>query len=119
MRNMIASFGCAMAGVKYALRSQRNMRIHSAAAVAAITLGWLTAISLFEWLALVVVIAAVFTAELLNTAIEAAVDLAVAEYHPLAKIAKDAAAGAVLIAAVASVVIGMMIFLPKAERLWQ
>ena len=116
---MIRSFSCAIAGVSHALRSQRNMRIHCAAAALAITMGWQAAISLYEWLALVAIIAAVFVAELINTAIEAVVDLVVVEYHPLAKIAKDVAAGAVLIAAAASVVIGIMIFLPKAGQLLQ
>ena len=119
MKNMKRSFGCAIAGVHHALRSQRNMRIHCAAAVLAITMGWVAAISRYEWLALVAIIGAVFVAELINTAIEAVVDLVVAEYHPLAKIAKDVAAGAVLIAAAASVVMGIVIFGPKVGRLLQ
>ena len=111
------SFGFAIAGVIYAVKSQRNMKIHCFAALIAVMMGVGTGISSVEWLVLVLTISAVIVAELFNTALEAAIDLVTADYHPLAKTAKDVAAGAVLITAIMSVIIGSFIFLPKAGPL--
>lgn len=111
------SFSCALAGVAYTVKGQRNMKIHCLAAIVSVMMGIGTAISPVEWLILVLTISAVLIAELFNTAVESVVDLVTAEYHDLAKAAKDVAAGAVLIAAASSVIIGSVIFLPKAERL--
>ncbi len=112
LNNIAQSFACALAGVQYAIRSQRNMRIHGVAALLAVMTGCLTAITRMEWLILILTIAAVIVAELFNTALEALVDIVSPEYHPLAKAAKDAAAGAVLVAAAASLIIGGIIFYP-------
>ncbi|GED20300.1 hypothetical protein KGI01_20410 [Kurthia gibsonii] len=81
--------------------------------VVVIVAGFLTGISANEWTILLFVIAAVLSLEMTNSAIERVVDLVTDEFHPLAKRAKDLAAGAVLIAAIFSVIIGLIIFLPK------
>jgi diacylglycerol kinase len=106
------SFYFAFAGLHYLFRTQRNARIHLALGAAACGLaGWLR-ISRMEWGLLVLAIAAVIILEGLNTAMEAVVDLASPDLHPLAKVAKDLAAGMVLVASVASVVIGLLILGP-------
>ena len=112
LKDIARSFACALTGVQYAIRSQRNMRIHTVAALLAMMTGWLTAITRMEWLILILTIAAVLVAELFNTALEALVDIVSPTYHPLAKAAKDAAAGAVLVAAAASLIVGGIIFYP-------
>ena len=108
----IAGFGYAFSGLWYALRTQRNVRVHVLIAVLAIVLGIILHISAIEFALIFVAITAVFIAEMFNTVIELCVDLASPEYHPLAKIAKDVAAGAVLLNAILSVVIGLFVFGP-------
>ncbi len=108
----IASFGYAFSGLWYALRTQRNMRVHLLIAVLAIVLGIVLHISAVEFALIFVAITAVFIAEMFNTVFELCVDLASPEYHPLAKIAKDVAAGAVLLNAMLAVVIGLFVFGP-------
>ena len=111
----IASFHYAFAGLWYALRTQRNMRVHVLIALIAIVLGIILRISAVEFALVFVAIAGVFIAEMFNTVIELCVDLASPDYHPLAKIAKDVSAGAVLLSAMLSIVIGLFIFVP---HLW-
>ena len=89
------------------------MRVHLGLAFIAIMAGIVFQISSSDWLALVIVISFVFILELINTAIETLVDLYTIEYHHLAKVAKDTAAGAVMVAAGMSVCVGLIIFLPK------
>ncbi len=113
--NFGQSLAFAFAGVRHALRSQRNLRIHFAFAVAAVLLGFALRISRAEWAVVVALIALVISLELLNTAVEALADLASPTFHPLAKTAKDTAAGAILVAALGSAAAGLIIFLP---RLW-
>lgn len=110
----LRSFVHATNGLRLALRG-RNARVQAAAGLVALALGGLLRISRVEWALLVLTIALVLALETANTAIEAVVDLATREYHPLAKRAKDLAAGAVWLAALASLVVGALIFLP---RLW-
>ncbi|MEN9933460.1 MAG: hypothetical protein RLZZ387_39 [Chloroflexota bacterium] len=112
---IVSSFRYAFSGLGYLLATQRNAKIHSAAGVAAVALGLALGIERGEWLALIIIIALVLAAEGVNTAVEATVDLASPGYHPLAKVAKDVAAGTVLLTAIASVAVGAVIFLP---RLW-
>lgn len=112
VHKLIKSFGYALFGIRTSLKEQ-NMRIHLFSAVIVVIAGVLTGISITEWLVLIITIALVIGSEMINTAIEAVVNLASPEYHPLAKQAKDVAAGAVLVFAVASVIIGLLIFLPK------
>lgn len=92
---------------------QPNFRIQLALGALALALAGLLRVSPGEWLALILVSLAVLLMEMLNTVIEAVVDLASPDYHPLAKVAKDVAAGAVLIAALASLVVGAYIFVPR------
>ena len=111
-RRLIEAFGYAGAGIGYLFRSQRNARIHLALTILAILLALWLKISAVAWAVLSLTIGLVFLAEALNTAIEAVVDLASPENHPLAKIAKDTAAGGVLIAAITAIVVALFLFLP-------
>jgi diacylglycerol kinase len=108
----IASFGYAFQGLWYALRTQRNARVHAVAATLATLLGIVLRISAVEFAIIFIAIAGVFVAEMFNTVFELCVDLASPDYHPLAKIAKDVAAGAVLVSAMLAIVIGLFIFGP-------
>jgi len=114
--NFVTSFKYAFSGVWYVLRTQRNARIHAAVASAVIVLGLWLGLSRTEWAIIALTIGLVLAAESFNTVAEAAVDLATAEYHPLAKIAKDVAAGAVLLMAIAAVVVGLLILGPPLWR---
>jgi diacylglycerol kinase (ATP) len=109
-RSLLWSFNYAIEGIVYALRTQRNMRLHVAAAFIALSAALFFRISRFEFLALLIAIVFVLIAELLNTAIEAAVDVATSTPDPTAKIAKDVAAGAVFIAAINALVTGYIVF---------
>jgi diacylglycerol kinase len=111
----IAGFGHAFRGLWYALRTQRNARVHVSIAILAILLGIVLRISAVEFAMIFVAITGVFIAEMFNTVFELCIDLASPEYSPLAKIAKDVAAGAVLLSAILSVVIGVFVFGP---HLW-
>ena len=115
-RTFWQSLAFAYAGVRHALHSQRNVRIHLGIAAAAVIAGFVLRINRAEWAVVVTLIALVIGLELLNTAIETLVDLASPTFHPLAKTAKDTAAGAILLVALGSAVAGLIIFLP---RLWQ
>ena len=108
----IAAFGHALRGWMYVLKTQHNAWVHSLAAVMVVILGSWLQISPRDWAVLVLTIAMVFTAEFINTSIEAVVDLASPQKHPLAKVGKDVGAGAVLIAALAGVLIGLLILGP-------
>ena len=108
----IASFGHALRGWQYVLKTQRNAWIHSLTAATVILLSWWLEIPPRDWAVLILTIAMVFTAEFINTSIEAVVDLASPQKHPLAKVGKDVGAGAVLIAALAGVLIGLLILGP-------
>jgi diacylglycerol kinase (ATP) len=112
MRSLMASFGYAFAGIWYLVSTQRNAQIHLLIGACAVALGASLGIERWEWLALVLVMALVLVAEGVNTAIEAAVDVATSALHPLAKVAKDVAAGTVLICAIAAVLVGCIVFLP-------
>jgi diacylglycerol kinase len=111
----IAGFGYAFNGLWYALRTQVNIRVHLSIAVLAILLGILLRITTVEFAIIFVVITVVFVAEMFNTVFELCIDLFSPEYHPLAKTAKDVAAGAVLLSAIFAVITGLLIFGP---RLW-
>ncbi|MGI9050652.1 MAG: diacylglycerol kinase [Rubrobacteraceae bacterium] len=103
------SFNHAYNGLIFAVRTQRNMRIHVLIATVVLALSLLVGVSAVELAILVLVIMLVFIAELFNTAMEFAVDLATSEYHPLAKLAKDVSAGAVLVTSVGAVLVGYLI----------
>ena len=107
------SFSFAGQGVWHVVRTQRNMRVHLLAASAAVAAGLVLRISAVDWGCVLSAIGLVLTAEALNTVVEALVDLCTDEFHPLAKIAKDTAAGAVLISSAAAVGVGLAVFLPR------
>lgn len=109
---LLRSFGYALRGVAILVRTQANARIHLGATVLVVGLGFWLGISRSEWCAVIAAIGLVWTAEGLNTALETAVDLASPGQHPLAARAKDLAAGAVLCAACAALVIGAIVFVP-------
>lgn len=106
------SFDYAIQGIITAMREQ-NFRFHLLSAVMVMIAGLFTGLSIMEWIIIVLVITLVIGAEMFNTAIERIVDLASPDYHPLAKQAKDIAAASVLVFAACSVIIGILIFLPK------
>lgn len=110
---LLFSFVFAFEGVLSGLRSERNMLIHFSAMATVIVFGALLSISKMEWIACVILFGVVFMAELMNTAIETIVDIICPETDPRAKLAKDTAAGAVLMAAIAAAVVGAIIFVPK------
>ena len=111
-RGRLFSFKYAFSGLRYVVISQRNAWIHAAITLAVIILAAMLQLSLIEWSIMLLAIALVWAAEIFNTAIEALVDLASPEIHPLAKIAKDTSAAAVLFCAIISVLIGLVILLP-------
>jgi len=112
----IASFGYAFRGWAHVVRNERNAWIHAVATICVLIVAiWLN-ISLHDAAVLVLAVAMVWTAEILNTSIEAVVDLTSPMHHPLAKIGKDVGAAAVLIAALAAVIVGLLILGPP---LWQ
>ena len=107
------SFGYAFAGIFTVVTKERNMKIHCVAAVLVVIAGVILKISAIEWCICMVLFGLVMALEHVNTAVEAVVDLVTEERKPLAKLAKDAAAGAVLIAAIMAAIAGMIIFIPK------
>jgi diacylglycerol kinase len=109
----IRSFRYAVAGLFYLVRTQPNFRVHLTAAIAALGAGLVLEISAIEMVAMLLTIGLVLVLESLNTAIEAVVDLASPGPHPLARIAKDVAAGAVLIAALIAVLVGVIVLGPR------
>jgi len=106
-------------GIRHVLQTQRNMKIHAVAAVIVLLAAWWLEIPRGDWMLVVFAIGLVLSLETVNTAIEAVVDLVTPERHPLARIAKDASAGAVLLAAITSVVIGLCVFGPPLMAKWE
>lgn len=115
VRKLLDSFNYAVAGVVYSLRTERNMRIHFTAALLVLGLGLYLRISSRDLLFLFFAITLVIMAEMFNTAVEAVVDLYVQTFHPLARIAKNVAAGAVLMAALNSMVVAYIVIYPRLE----
>lgn len=113
MKKRIQSFGYAGRGIRQVISGEANMKIHLAVAVLVVMAGFFFQISAAEWIACVFCFGLVFTAEMINTAIESIVDLVSPARHELAGKAKDVAAGAVLISAIAAAIVGLIIFLPK------
>jgi diacylglycerol kinase (ATP) len=112
--SIIESFNFAIEGVIHVLRTQRNMRLHFAAAVVVIVVAVAVGVSKIELSVLLISIAFVLVAEMINTAVEGAIDAATTSFDPMAKLAKDIAAGAVLIASVNAVAVGYLVFAGKA-----
>jgi len=116
MVSRFQSFGHAFRGWWYVMRTQRNAWIHFVAATIVFVMAFWLRVPPHSWALLILTIAMVFTAEFINTAIEAVVDLASPEKHPLAKVGKDVGAAAVLISALAAVLVGFLILGPP---LWE
>lgn len=109
---LIDSFKYALEGITYTLKTQRNMRIHTAVGFLVFIAGLYFQVSRLELAILVMVSSTVVVAEMFNTAIESAIDLYSRQRHPLAKIAKDVAAAAVLMSAVSAAIVGVLILGP-------
>lgn len=112
-RAMIVGFKYAFRGIFDLIRLQRNAQVHVFVIVVLVVVSLAWKVSATEWLVLILTMTLVLAMEAMNTAVEAVVDLASPEYHPLAKRAKDVAAGAVLIAAVGAVFVALIIFGPR------
>lgn len=113
MKIFFKAFIYAWMGIVHGATHERNVKFHLVSAIVVIIAGWLTGLSLFEWIMIISVIGLMIALELMNAAVERVVDLVTQERHPLAKQAKDLAAGAVLVFSIASAIIGLLIFLPK------
>ena len=113
--SLIQSFNYAIEGIIHTVRTHRNMRLHFIAAIGVLVAGFAIGVSKLELIALLLAIAFVLIAEMINSAIEGTVDLATTTFDPMAKLAKDVAAGAVLIAAVNALAIGYLVFSGQIE----
>ncbi|QOR68984.1 diacylglycerol kinase family protein [Cytobacillus suaedae] len=107
---LLKSFSFATEGLIHAIKRERNLQIHLVISVFVIGLSFYLNITKIEWSIVIILIGGMLSLELMNTAIERVVDLVTKEYHPIAKIAKDVAAAAVLVFALISVVVGSIIF---------
>ena len=112
IRSRITAFGHAFRGWWHVLQTQHNAWIHSVVATLIVSIGLWLGLPPRDWAVIVLTIAMVFTAEFINTAIEAVVDLSSPIQHPLAKVGKDVGAGAVLVAALAAALVGLLILGP-------
>lgn len=117
-KSILNAFGVAFKGIKYCVVNERNIKIHIVAGLLVLILGWYLGVSSLEWGILILTITLVISLEMVNTAIETVVDMLTTKYHPLAKVAKDVAAGAVLVAALGSLVIGAVIFFKYFSRIF-
>lgn len=116
MKKLLESFNHAINGVIDAARTQRNMKIHIIASIAVLIACFFFDISKAEFLSLAITITMVISAELVNTSVEAVVDLNTNYYHPLAKVAKNTAAGAVLVTAINAILVGYIVFWDKLSN---
>lgn len=112
-KKIINSFKYAISGIKLAFKEERNMKIHFLAMTLVIILGIVLKITKLEWIICIILFGLVISAELLNTAIETLTNVVMPEKNEKAKITKDVAAGAVLVMAIVSAIIGIIIFIPK------
>lgn len=110
---LFKSFEFAASGLRGIIVQERNFKIQLSIGLLAVILGFLLRLNLAEWLDLVIVITLVLIFELINTSIEEIVDLVSPQFQEKAKIAKDVAAGTVLVASIGSVIVGVLLFLPK------
>jgi diacylglycerol kinase len=115
-RNLWESFQYAFEGLGYALRTQRNTRIHLLITAAVVALGLALGLTFTQWAVLALTIGLVLVSEMLNTLAETLVDLISPGYHPLAKVIKDVTAGAVLLTAIFAVIVGLLVLGPP---LWE
>ena len=113
IKSLVNSFGYAFQGIWSSFRTERNMKIHVFIMILVVLLGIFLHISVTEWMICIILFALVIGAELFNTSIEAVVDMISLEKSSQAKLAKDVSAGAVLVFAIASIIVGLIIFVPK------
>jgi diacylglycerol kinase len=115
VRQRLKSFRFAFAGLSTFFFAEHNARVHAAATAAVIILGFLFNISNAEWLIVIIVTAMVWAAEIFNTVVEKIMDHVTPGYHPQVKIIKDLSAAAVLVTAIAALIAGLIIFIPKIK----
>lgn len=113
IKRLLNSFKYAFEGIIYALKYEQNMLIHFIATILVIILGIILKLSIIEWLFCILFIGVVIAAELINSSIEASIDLISPNKNSLAKVAKDTASGAVLILSITALIGGLIIFVPK------
>ena len=118
IKKFINSFSYPIKGLKYAYRNEQNLAVDVGMAILVLIAGFIFKLNATEWVVVVFTIGAVLSLELINSSIEAAVDLVTEEYHPLAKVAKDTSAAAVFVIAIVAVIVGLIIFLPKVISLF-
>ncbi|MDD8048409.1 MAG: diacylglycerol kinase family protein [Thomasclavelia sp.] len=111
--NFIDSFKYAFQGIYTAIKNERNMKVHVLATVIVTIMGFIFNISGYEWIMCLLCFGLVISLEMINTAIEAISNVCATSFNPQIKVAKDVAAGAVLVSAIVSAIIGFIIFLPK------
>ena len=119
IRSRFRSIRFALSGLFFMLRSQHNAWIHACASVVVCAAGLWFGLTGMEWCCLIFAMTCVWTAEALNTALECLADAAAPDHHPLVGRAKDVAAAAVLIAAIASVIVGVLVFWPHVLQLFR
>ena len=112
-KRLCNSFKYAVTGIKSAYKTEQNLLVHTIVAILIIAVGIIIQLSFIEFAIVFAMIGFVLTAEMINTAIEYAIDMAMPSIHPLAKIAKDVSSGAVLFAAIFSVIVGCLIYIPR------
>lgn len=117
LKKFFHSFSYPIKGLKYAYRNEQNLAVDFGIALIVVIISFLLKVSLIEAAILALTIGLVLALELINTAIEATVDLVTEDYHPLAKVAKDTSAAAVFVVAIAAALVGIIIFLPKIINL--
>ncbi len=113
LKKFFHSFTYPIKGLRYAYRNEQNLVVDVGMAILVVIAGFIFKVSVTEWALLALTIGLVISCELINTSIEAVVDLVTEEYHPLAKVAKDTSAAAVFIFAIVAVIVGIIIFGPK------
>lgn len=118
IKRFLLSFSYPIKGLKYAYRNEQNLAVDVGVSLLVLIAGFIFQLEHYEWIIIVMTIAVVIAGELINTAIEAVVDLVTEEYHPLAKVAKDTSAAAVFVLAIMAAVVGIIIFLPKLISLF-
>lgn len=118
IKKFLNSFTYPIKGLKYAYRNEQNLAVDVGISLLVLIAGFIFQLQHYEWIIIVMTIAVVIAGELINTAIEAVVDLVTEEYHPLAKVAKDTSAAAVFVLAIMAAVVGIIIFLPKLISLF-
>jgi diacylglycerol kinase len=111
-QDLLEAFRCAFSGLLYTLRTQRNMRVHILIAGAVVVVGLWLRLSADQWAILAATSGLVLVSEIANTVVEGIVDLVCPDYHPLARTVKDAMAGAVVLAAMVAVIVGLLILGP-------